>query len=360
MKIYFYPYAYLRDRQLDTIRRWTSGEVVSPEVADKRRGGQVSAAYAKASTLRWSWKSRLPLINVKFRPREAPKDAVIYVWGAVVATGSFIVDLDNPWSLTGYNLRAMALHRPILRYILASSRCREIRCISEACRLSLKAIFGQAVYDKASVHYPCIPQVVCRMDSVIPDSCRFLFVGTQFEIKGGEALLKAFRRVYERVPSARLDVITHLPAKCSDLAKSCAGIHVHEARFSRDEIHAQFMSQADVVVLPTYVESFGMVALEGLAHGLALIATDVYALREMVEDGKNGRLLTPPISIWDGVLPSRNYYDLEHIKEHIGKTDTTVFEGRLEKAMYELAANPELRLAARQASVRIMKVRFSC
>ena len=100
MKIYFYPYAYLRDRQLDTMRSWPSDEVVSPEVSDKRRGVQVSGDYAKASKLRKSWKSRIPLINVKFRPRKAPKDAVIYVWGAVVFTENFIVDLDNPWSLT--------------------------------------------------------------------------------------------------------------------------------------------------------------------------------------------------------------------------------------------------------------------
>jgi len=115
-----------------------------------------------------------------------------------VFTGNFIVDLDNPWSLTGFNLRAMPLYKSILRYILASSRCLEIRCISEACRLSLKALFGQTVYDKASVHYPFIPQKVPSVPSVIPEPCRFLFVGTQFEIKGGEALLKAFRRVYEK------------------------------------------------------------------------------------------------------------------------------------------------------------------
>ena len=360
MKIYFYPYASLRDRQLDTIRNWPSREVVSPKVSDKRRGVQVSAAYAEASILRKSWKLFFPLINIKLRPRKAPKDAVIYVWGAVVATGSFIVDLDNPWSLTGYNLRAMPLYRPILRYILASSRCLEIRCMSEACHLSVKVLFGSAVYDKARVHYPCIPQVVSRVALATPDSCHFLFVGTQFEIKGGEALLKAFRRMHEKVPSARLDVITHFPTKYIDLAESCAGIHVHEARFSRDEIHTQFMSQADVLVLPTYAESFGMVALEGLAHGLAVIATDVYALREIVEDGKNGRLLTPPISIWDGVLPSRNSYDFEYIKEHIEKMDTTIFERQLEKAMQELVTDLEFRLAARQASVRIMKARFTC
>ena len=360
IKIYFYPYASLRDRQLDTMRNWPSDEVVSPKVSAKRHGVQVSAGYAKASKLRKSWKSHIPLINVKFRPRKAPKDSVIYVWGAVVSKGNFIVDLDNPWSLTGYNLRAMSLYKPILKYILNSSRCLEIRCISETCRLSLKAVFGQAIYDKSSLHYPFIPQKVSSAASAITDSCRFLFVGTQFEIKGGEALLKAFKRVYAQVPSAQLDVVTHLPTKYIDLAKSCAGIHVHKPRFTRDEIHEKFMRKADVLVSPTYAESFSMVSREGLSHGLALIATDVYALREMVEDGRNGYLIKPPISIWDGIMPSRYFYDIKNIKKHIEKTDTMLFEEKLERAMYEFSVNPEFRLTAKQESLRIIEERFIC
>ncbi len=140
----------------------------------------------------------------------------------------------------------------------------------------------------------------------------------------------------------------------------CAGINVHKAKYTRDEIHEKFMSKADVLVLPTYAETFPMAAREGLSHGLALIVTDVYALREMVEDGRNGYLIKPPISVWDGIMPSRYFYDIKNIKKHIKKTDTMLFEGQLENAMQELATNPELRLAARQASVRIMKERFAC
>jgi glycosyltransferase involved in cell wall biosynthesis len=360
MKIYFYPYANLRDRQLDTMRNWPSNEIVSPKVSVNRRGVQVSADYAKASKLRKSWKSRIPLINLKFRPHKAPKDSVIYVWGAVVSSGNFIVDLDNPWSLTGFNLRTMYLYRPILRYILASSRCLEIRCMCESSRLSLKALFGQIVYEKASVHYPFIPQKVSTIPSNIPESCCFLFVGTQFEIKGGEALLKAFRRVYAKVPSARLDIVTHLPPEYMDLVNSCAGINVHKAKFTRDEIHEKFMRKADVLVLPTYAETFPMAAREGLSHGLAMIGTNVYGLREMVDDGRNGYLIEPPISVWDGVLPSQNFYDMKNFKKNIEKTDTTLFERQLENAILELATNPEFRLAARQASLRILKERFTC
>ncbi len=358
--IFFYPHTYLRDRQLDTIRRWPAHQVVNPEVARNRLGNQVSSSYANASKLGASWKQKLPLLNAKLRPKDAPIDAVVYVWGAVVATGRFIVDLDNPWSLVGYNLCAMPIYRFFIKQILLSARCLEIRCMSEACRLSLKALFGDEIYNKATVHYPCIQQVVTEIPALLTDECRFLFVGTQFEIKGGIALLKAFQRVYEHSKNARLDVITHLPAEYANLAKVCPGIYIHEAKFTRSEIHEHFMRQADVLVLPTYVDSFGMVALEALAHGLALIATDVYALRELVEDGKNGRLLSPPLSIWDDYLPSALYHDIQNVKRYIRSTNTANFENQLVQSMEKFSCDFDWRLRARQASVRLKTERFSC
>ncbi len=358
--IYFFPHSYLRDRQLDTIRRWPTDQVVNHAVAKNRRGDQVSSSHANAPKLKASWKQKLPLLNVKLRPNDAPKDAVIYVWGALVATGRFIVDLDNPWSLVGYNLRAMPIYQFFIKRVLLSERCLEIRCMSEACRLSLQALFGDEIYKKSQVHYPCIPQVVTEINVHPVDECRFLFVGTQFEIKGGVALLKAFRRVYEQTKNARIDVITHLPVEYTHLVEGCPGIHIHEAKFTRGEIHEQFMRHADVLVLPTYVESFGMVALEALAYNLGLIVTDVYALRELVVDGKNGRLLSPPISVWDGFLPSKFYYDWENIKEHIRKTDTSAFENELLAAMLEFTLDPMRIIEARHKSREIMKEYFVC
>jgi glycosyltransferase involved in cell wall biosynthesis len=360
MKVFFYPHAFLRDRQLDTIRRWPADQILNPEVALNRRGVQVSSSYANAPKLKATWKQKLPLLNVKLRPKEAPSDAVIYVWGAVIATGRFIVDLDNPWALVGYNLRAMPIYRFFIKRSLLSPRCEEIRCMSEACRLSLKALFGDEIYNKATVHYPCIPQVVTEISVRLTDECRFLFVGTQFEIKGGVAMLKSFRRIYAQANNARLDVITHLPAEYAYLAEGCPGIHIHEAKFTRSEIHEQFMLQADVLVLPTYVESFGMVALEALAYGLALIATDVYALGEQVEDGRNGRLISPPISVWNGVMPTRYYYDWTNIKNYIRQTDTIDFENQLFKAMEQFVCEPDWLLRARQASTQLMAERFAC
>ena len=357
--VYFFPHTYFRDRQLDTIRNWPREQVLNPWVLDARKGAQVSAQRSLSTSLSLSWKQRLPLINVKLRPKGLSPDAIVYVWGGVILTGPFIVDLDNPYALTGYNIRAISWYRFILGAILSSPRCLEIRCLSNACKQTVELLFTDQVSRKAQVCYPQLPKVRDSVAEPNHQGCRFLFVGTQFEIKGGPALLRAFRRVYEMHPSASLTFITHLPPEYRSLAESCPGVTVHDARFTREEIWNRFMRESDVLVHPTYIESFGMVVLEALSHGLAVIATDMYALREMVIDGENGFLLRPPISVWNGVMPSSYYYDWQNFKRYVQKTDTTTFEQDLERAMATMVQGlPRLRLM-KKASSSLFAERFS-
>jgi glycosyltransferase involved in cell wall biosynthesis len=191
------------------------------------------------------------------------------------------------------------------------------------------------------------------------EGCRFLFVATQFEIKGGAALLRAFRRVHQEVATARLDVVSHVSPEHLDLVAGCPGIRVHEAGFTREQITDRFLRHADVLVHPTYVESFGMIVLEALAQGVAVVATDVYALREMVRDGLNGTLLAPPISIWDGNVPSPEYYRLSEMPAAIRRMDATIFEGKLAEAMLRFARDPVLRQAAKAASRTLFDAEFA-
>ena len=360
-RIYFYEHAYLRDRQLDTIRYWPRDEVLNLERFADRQGAQVSRSRALYGSLRPSWRQRVPLLNVKWRPRGLPADAIVYSWGAIVATGPFIVGLVSPYALTGYNLKAMPLYRRVLERALGHPRCVEIRCMSKACRETVRALFGDRIHEKAQVHYPRLHSPRRAGDGV-PTSgphCRFLFVATQFEIKGGAALLSAFRRVQEQAPTTRLDIVSHVPAARREDITRCSGVTVHEATFTREEIRDRFLRQSDVLVHPTYVDSFSMVVLEALSEGVAVIATDVYAIREMVHDGVNGVLLQPPLSIWDGCIPSPYYSKLEKMPEIIGRTDTSTFEGQLAKAMLTLALDPARRHATKAASRDVFTTEFT-
>ena len=50
---------------------------------------------------------------------------------------------------------------------------------------------------------------------------------------------------------------------------------------------------ADVLVVPSWYEPFGMVVLEGMLHGLAIAAADVGGPSEILVDGVTGRLFPP-------------------------------------------------------------------
>jgi D-inositol-3-phosphate glycosyltransferase len=58
---------------------------------------------------------------------------------------------------------------------------------------------------------------------------------------------------------------------------------------ARDQDTLQYYySAADTLVMPSHYESFGMVALEAMASGTPVIASDVGGLSTLVQDGKTG------------------------------------------------------------------------
>jgi D-inositol-3-phosphate glycosyltransferase len=54
-----------------------------------------------------------------------------------------------------------------------------------------------------------------------------------------------------------------------------------------------YLAAADMVVMPSLYESFGMVALEAMAAGTPVIASQVGGLAHLVQDGQTG-LTVPP------------------------------------------------------------------
>jgi glycosyltransferase involved in cell wall biosynthesis len=113
---------------------------------------------------------------------------------------------------------------------------------------------------------------------------RLLFVGRDFERKGGDVLLRAFT---EHLEAGRyeLDVVTKatLPA--------LTGIRVHHELPANGERLRSLYERADVFVFPTRWDTFGIAAIEAMAAGLPVIASDLNALPEIVSDGSSGQLV---------------------------------------------------------------------
>jgi glycosyltransferase involved in cell wall biosynthesis len=112
---------------------------------------------------------------------------------------------------------------------------------------------------------------------------RVLFVGGDFLRKGGLTLLNAVARIESDVV---LDIVTK-----SEPVETSSRTSWHRDINPGDEKLSELYSQADIFVLPTSADASPHVILEAMAAGLAIIATPVGAVPEMIEDGISGVLV---------------------------------------------------------------------
>jgi glycosyltransferase involved in cell wall biosynthesis len=104
--------------------------------------------------------------------------------------------------------------------------------------------------------------------AVPADPPRLLFVGTQWELKGGPILLEAFARLHAKDPRARLTLVGSGPGGPLPDGVTALG------RIPHAEMAAVYAA-ADAVVIPTHMEAFGIALVEGLSRGLPCVASTV-------------------------------------------------------------------------------------
>jgi len=113
-----------------------------------------------------------------------------------------------------------------------------------------------------------------------------LFVGKQFERKGGDCLLAAFREIRQRMPDAELWIVGPAPRE-SQPGVRWLGFQSQGSPEGRAALAECFQS-ATVYCLPTRFEPLGISFIEAMHLGLPCVGTNVWAVPEMIVDGETG------------------------------------------------------------------------
>lgn len=121
------------------------------------------------------------------------------------------------------------------------------------------------------------------------------FVGRLFRKKGVDVLLRAMPRVREAVPNAQLRVVGQGPER-KRLEELVEQLHLKDAVtmhgfVSRNEIPTLLRDAWLQVVPSVYEEPFGVVTIEAMMRGTALIATNTGGPSEVVREGETGFLV---------------------------------------------------------------------
>ena len=130
-----------------------------------------------------------------------------------------------------------------------------------------------------------------RGEFAAPEEKLVLLIGRLVYEKGFQIALEAMPELIERVPGTRFLVAgsgTHemeLKKQASDLGLMDHGTFLG---WIGDDVLHQLYRIADVCVVPSIYEPFGLVALEAMASGCPCIVADTGGLREVVPHGEVG------------------------------------------------------------------------
>jgi glycosyltransferase involved in cell wall biosynthesis len=110
-----------------------------------------------------------------------------------------------------------------------------------------------------------------------------LFVGLDWERKGGPELVEAFPEVRRVVPSATLTIVGCSPRVSQDGVEIVGPVPASHV--------GHYLNRASVFCMPSRREPFGLVYIEAMHAGLPVVALRQGAVRDFVIDGETGFLV---------------------------------------------------------------------
>jgi len=137
------------------------------------------------------------------------------------------------------------------------------------------------------------PDPVLRKRYCSPEEKLVIHISNLRPVKQVDAVVRIFARIKEQVPS-RLLIVGEGPelGKAEQLIKEL-GVTAHVELVGESQDVTALLSISDLFLLPSLQESFGLSALEAMACGVPVVASNVGGIPEVVTDGVTGYLHPP-------------------------------------------------------------------
>jgi len=212
-----------------------------------------------------------PLLTAKVK-----KIAVNHVVG-ISGSGIFLKKLLTAKSLDKVDKLIFVSQKAKLNFeeMFAQKYCNKITVIKNG-------INGHTIEKKSNSSF--------RSES---NTVNLMIIGRLQNIKGHKELIDVFYELLKKYKNIKL-IIAGEGEEKERIQHQVERFNISDKVDLKGYIPVEdVICESDIVILPSYTESFPLVLLEAMAAGKAIISTLVGGVPEIIEDGKNGFLIEP-------------------------------------------------------------------
>ena len=196
---------------------------------------------------------------------------------------------DRPWA------------RAALRHMMADERLAFLLPWSDAARSSVihrtPHSLRPLIEQKLRTVYPAARAMVDRPKGLTTAPLRVLFIGTQFQAKGGVDALSAVSMARREGADVELDVVSYVPDELRAAVTGHRHVRLHQP--GGQDLVRRLYDECDVLLFPSHMDTYGVVVGEAMGYGLPVLAPNHLALSELVVHGENGLVFPPENMYWN-------------------------------------------------------------
>lgn len=175
-------------------------------------------------------------------------------------------------------------YKEIVRNYLLSPYCKKILAWTEWTKKGILEQFPE-IKEKVEVVYPAIPTQ--KFEKIKTGKTILLFVSRRFYFKGGLYAIEVMDRIIKKNKNVEGWIVSDTPEEVIKKYSKNKKIKFLGLK-SQKELFEKIYPAADILIYPSFTDTFGFAILEAMSSGLPVISVEGHSRKDLIEDGKNG------------------------------------------------------------------------
>ena len=174
---------------------------------------------------------------------------------------------------------------------LAIARATKICYPTPWAKKSAMEHYGKNAGDVEVIEFGAnIPEKIPYKQKKDTKCCNLLFVGTNWNMKGGDKVLDVYHKLKQKNLNCKLTIIGSTPDYTIDDPEIKIYPRLDKGQKDDRDCYNSILEDADILLAPTVFDCYGIVYCEAAANGIVVLTNNVCGINHVVKDGITGYL----------------------------------------------------------------------